>query len=208
MRRMVRLALACALLLSAHAGPALAGSMKSDAARLCQNGGYLSLSGFGHPPPPIGNVTFETAGECIKYAATGGTLFRAMVIPAGATVTFDDPTLSSCNALTWAWGGQGAIAFQPDSKPAGCTTTVGPDVTIGPFSDEVGALFFVALRDDSCGGALFFSNGDHGTETLVGPGEWLVDITDAGPACEFLATPREPTGVGNLRVRVVVTLNR
>ena len=190
--RIVRAAFVAALLLSSQVQ-----AVAADAAERCLNSGYETVVGTAD----LGNLIFDTAAECIRYVNAGGTLIEAIPIPAGATATFDDPTLTSCNALTWGWGGQGAVGFF-DSKPAGCGTLVGPDATLGPFL--VDAAFVVVLKDDSCGEVLFGSEGDHGAETYLGGGEWIVDITDAGPACEFATVAREPTGPGNLRVRVVV----
>ena len=197
MMRVVRAAFLAGFILSSQASIAAAGPGNADRTDRCVGDGYLTVVGTAD----IGNLIFDSPAECMAYVASGGVLIQAIPLPAGATFSLEDPVLSSCNALTWAWGGSGAVFFL-DSKPAGCGTLAGSEATFGPF--PVDAAFGIALRDDSCGGVLFPSNGDHGAETFLGGGEWTVDVMDAGAACEFATVPREPTGPGNLRVRVIV----
>ena len=182
------------LLLSATAGTTVAGGGNSAAAHACHQGGYLALVGSG-------GETFGNAGECVSFAARGGTFATGIIIPAGASVTFDNPTLSACNSLTWGFvTGFGGLAL--DSKPPGCTTTTFPDFTTGEF--EAATVLRVLLTDESCGPTTYASDGDHAIVTQTGTMTWQVDIADAGGFCERQNTPVTFTPPGNLSVGVII----
>jgi hypothetical protein len=104
MRKVVLAALvaACAVLVVAPAGPAGNGG-NSENAKLCQKGGYKDLVRADQTP-------FANVGECVSYAAQGGTLTpptppmdRAFCAPAGP------PAFGQCSV-------PGALDFDFDSS--------------------------------------------------------------------------------------------
>jgi len=192
--KLIRIGLFAAMLVAVTTGTALAGGGNSAAAHACQKGGYLGLVGSG-------GETFRNTGECVSFAAHGGTFATGIIVPAGATVTFDDPTLSACNALTWGYNvGSGDQAL--GGKTAGCFDETEPDTTVGPFATAV--VLRVFLTDNSCANTTYYSDGDHAIVTPTSPTSWSVDIADAGGFCERQNTPAVFVPPGNLSVDVVI----
>ena len=192
--KLIRIGLFAAMLVAVTTGTALAGGGNSAAAHACQKGGYLGLVGSG-------GETFRNTGECVSFAAHGGTFATGIIVPAGATVTFDDPTLSACNALTWGYNvGSGDQAL--GGKAAGCGTEVEGDTTVGPFATAV--VLRVFLTDNTCANTTYYSDGDHAVVTPTSPTSWSVDIADAGGFCERQNTPAVFVPPGNLSVDVVI----
>ena len=190
----MRITMIAAMLVALTAGPAAAAGGNAAAAHACQQGGYLGLVGSD-------GETFSNTGECVSFAAHGGTFATGIIVPSGATVTFDDPTLSACNNLTWgfetSFGG-----LTVGSKPYGCVPSiVQPDFTTGAF--DTATVLEVFLIDEFCG-ATYSSDGDHARVSQLSPTSWQVDIADAGGFCERENAPVELTGPGNLSVRVVI----
>ena len=183
--RPIRIGLSVAVLLAVTAGTTLAGGGNSAAAHACKDGGYVDLVGSG-------GETFRNTGECVSFAARGGTFMTTpppptgIVVPAGGTVTFDDPTLSACNSLLWGYAID-ATNVALGGKGFGCITFTDPDVTVGPFATTV--VLRVFLTDELCGGTTYFSDGDHAVTTQSSPTTWEVDIADAGGFCEFRDHP-------------------
>lgn len=171
---------------------AFAESGNSGAAHACQKGGYLALIG-------TGGETFTNAGQCTSFAAHGGTFATGIVIPAGQTLTFNDPTLSACNALSYGYV-IGGTSYTLGSKGYGCYTTTQGDVTIGPFPTAV--LVKVYLTDVTCG-QTYYSDGNHSRVTTTATG-YQVDIADAGYYCDRTG-PAEFSGPGNLSVELVLS---
>jgi hypothetical protein len=192
--KLIRIGLFAAMLVAVTGGTALAGGGNSAAAHACQKGGYLGLVGSG-------GETFRNTGECVSFAAHGGTFATGIIVPAGATVTFDDPTLSACNALTWGYNvGSGDVAL--GGKPFGCGTETEPDTTVGPFATAV--VLRVFLTDHTCANTTYYSDGDHAIVTPTSPTSWSVDIADAGGFCERQNIPAVFVPPGNLSVDVVI----
>ena len=192
--RIIRIGLFAAMLVAMTAGTALAGGGNSAAAHACQKGGYLGLVGSG-------GETFRNTGECVSFAAHGGTFATGIIVPAGWTVTFDDPTLSACNELTWGYSvGSGDVPL--GGKPYGCTTETQADSTVGPFATAV--VLRVFLTDHTCGNTTYYSDGDHAIVTPTSPTSWAVDIADAGGFCEIQNLPAVFVPPGNLSVDVVI----
>lgn len=194
MKRLIGITLLAAVLSTATATASLAQGGNSAAAHACQKGGYLALVG-------AGGETFANVGECVSFAARGGTFATGIIVPAGSTVTFNDPTLSACNELLWGYE-TGGVSVQLGSKPYGCTTTTAADITVGPFATAV--VLRVYLTDLTCEGVTYFSDGDHAHVSRLTATSWLVDIADAGGFCERQNVPAEFTGPGNLRVEVII----
>ena len=192
--RLIRIATLATVLVALTTGTALAGGGNSAAAHACQKGGYLALVGSG-------GETFRNAGECVSFAARGGTFATGIIVPAGTTVTFDDPTFSACNNLSWGYN-VGAGDVELGSKVYGCFAQTDPDVTVGPFATAV--VLRVYLTDEFCGPTTYYSDGDHARVTPLSPSSWQVDIADAGGFCERQNTPVVFTGPGNLSVLVVI----
>jgi hypothetical protein len=193
MKRLIGTIVLAALLCMATSTVALAKGGNSAAAKACQKGGYLGLVG-------TGGETFRNTGGCVSFAAHGGKFATGIIVPKGHTVTFNDPTLSACNALVYGYTAGGSTV-PLGSKPLGCTTGTDPDVTAGPFATAV--VLRVYLEDQTCG-ATYFSDGNHAHVAQLTPTSWLVDIADAGGFCERQNIPAEFTGPGNLRVEVVI----
>jgi len=173
------------------------GGGNSDAAHLCQQGGYTGLVGSN-------GETFENTGQCVRYAARGGTFaenepddsgLTGIVLPGGQIVTFASPTFSSCNALSYGYVIDG-VATQLGQKANVCSTTILADQTAGPFGTDVALLVY--LTDETCG-ATYYSDGNHARVSSSN----LVDIADAGPGCSIMNSPWFGTGPGNLSVQLV-----
>jgi hypothetical protein len=192
--RLIRLVSLASLLVAISAGTVLAGGGNSAAAHACQQGGYLGLVGSN-------GETFRNTGECVSFAAHGGTFATGIVVPKGATVTFDDPVLSACNELTWGFTAAGSTAAL-GGKVYGCFTQPEADATVGPFATAV--VLRVFLTDQTCAGTTYDSDGDHAVVTPTSGTSWSVDIADAGGFCERQNDPVAFTPPGNLSVSVVI----
>ena len=168
----------------------------SDAAHLCQQGGYKSLVGT--------DGGFTNVGECVSYAAHGGTFVTPgpgeFLLPAGETATLSNTVLGACNSITYGYQLEGGSFVALGSKPAGCTTVPQADTTIGPFPTAV--IFTIVLVDNTCH-QTFDSTGNHARVTGSNPAD--VDISDAGGFCEAPeGTPRPPGVNGNLSTTVSI----
>ncbi len=192
--RLIRVCLLAGMLVVATSTTALAGGGNSAAAHSCQQGGYLGLVGSG-------GETFGNVGECVSFAAHGGTFATGIIVPAGATVTFDDPTFAACNELLWGYN-VGTGDTQLGSKVYGCFEQTDADATVGPFATAV--VLRVYLTDVTCASTTYYSDGDHANVTQLSAMSWQVDIADAGGFCERQNIPAEFTGPGNLSVAVVI----
>jgi hypothetical protein len=193
--RLIRIALLATTLVVLSAGTASAGGGNSAAAHACQKGGYLGLVGSN-------GETFRNTGECVSFAAHGGTFATGIIVPAGATVTFDDPTLSACNELSWGYTTTGSGDTTLGGKSFGCFTETEADTTVGPFATAV--VLRVFLTDHTCADTTYYSDGDHAIVTPTSATSWQVDIADAGGFCERQNTPVVFVPPGNLSVDVVI----
>ena len=192
--RIIRISFMAAMLAALTSGTALAGG-NSAAAHACQQGGYLGLVGSG-------GETFRNTGECVSFAAHGGTFATGIIVPAGATVTFDDPTLGACNELSWGYTTTGSGNTVLGGKSYGCFTETEADTTVGPFATAV--VLRVFLTDHTCANTTYYSDGDHAITTPSSPTSWDVDIADAGGFCERQNIPAVFVPPGNLSVDVVI----
>jgi hypothetical protein len=166
----------------------------SDAAKACQQGGYLGLLGSD-------GTTFSNTGACVSYAARGGTFATGIVIPAGHTATLGNGFLSGCDSLT---GGY-QLNFGdnvPLASGGGCNFTPFSGGTIGPFSTAT--LLRIYLTDNSFGDT-FYSDGNHAMVWTTNP--YLVDILDSGAGSATGSTPRYPQYPGDANLEVTVTIN-
>lgn len=199
--RPIRIGFLVAALVVVTAGTTLAGGGNSAAAHACQDGGYVDLVGSG-------GETFANTGECVSFAAHGGTFMTepepetGIVVPAGATVTFDDPTLSACNTLSWGYAVDSTnVAL--GGKAFGCFPPMtAPDTTVGPFATTV--VLRVFLTDLLCQSTTYYSDGNHAVTVQSSPTAWDVDIADAGSVCERRDTAVVFVPPGNLSVDVIV----
>ncbi len=197
--RRVGFALFAALLalgaMTTVAGAAPGGN--SAAAHACQQGGYTSLVGT--------SGGFANVGECVSYAARGGTFIvpatGEFLIPAGQTATLTDTVLSACNELTYGYETSGGSFVAIGGKAPGCTTTGEADATIGPFPTAV--IIRLVLVDETCG-ETFDSTGGHAL--VSGSNPYDVDITDAGGFCEAPEGTTRPPGPlgGNLSTTLTI----
>lgn len=193
--RMIALLAMCLVTLAGLPQLATAQHGSSEAARDCQQGGYAALVG-------AGGETFSNAGECVSFAARGGVFASGIVIPAGQTATFVNPTLSACNALAYGYTTSGGASGQLGGKPVGCATTTLASQTVGPFSTAV--ILTVYLQDLTCG-QTYGSDGNHARVTGSSP-VFQVDIADAGPGCSVAGVPVDLSDgrPGNLSVQVAI----
>lgn len=193
--RLVRITLLATMLVALSAGTAFAGGGNSAAAHACQQGGYLGLVGSG-------GETFRNTGECVSFAAHDGTFATGIIVPAGATVTFDDPTFSACNELSWGYTTTGSGNTTLGTKVFGCFDQTDPDATVGPWATAV--VLRVFLTDHTCANTVYYSDGDHAITTPSSATSWDVDIADAGGFCERQNDPAVFVPPGNLSVDVVI----
>lgn len=168
---------------------ALAESGNSAAAHACQKGGYSGLVG-------TGGETFKNAGQCTSYVAHGGSFATGIIIPAGQSLTFNNPMLDACNPLSYGYTING-VSTQLGTG-GGCGTVWPGNVTIGPFPTAV--LVTVYLTDLKCG-QTYSSDSNHSVVTPT-PTGYQVDITDSGFYCE--ATGPRTAIPGNLSVGLVL----
>jgi hypothetical protein len=61
----------------------------SDAAQLCQKGGYLRVVGVN---PDGSVVTFANAGDCVSFVSQGGALATPTVTPTATATSTPTPT--------------------------------------------------------------------------------------------------------------------
>ena len=165
----------------------------SGAAHECQWEGYLGLIGSG-------GVTFSSTGECVSFAARGGTFLEGIVIPAGSTATLSNAVIGACNDLTYGYQINSGPVVPVDNKPYGCHEIGAAGTTVGPFPTAV--LLRIVLVDNTCDDT-FYSDGNHATVTGSDP--YHVAITDSGGNCEYPeGVSRIPNEVddGNLNVTV------
>jgi hypothetical protein len=162
------------------------GGGNSSAAHLCQNAGYLKV--FRSDGTPFANT-----GDCVSYAAHGGTLSQPL--------TFSNISMGACNSLTFGYTVNG-VSTDVYNYPGGCTAFVSyPDVTVFV---PAGSTTEVFLRDNTCH-ATFTQNSAHAVVTGTNPTQ--IAIADAGGFCESTSPsdPRPPTGgIGNLNVTETV----
>lgn len=167
----------------------------SGAAQSCKQGGYTALVGSG-------GETFANTGECVNFAARGGTFATGIIIPAGKTTTLAFAT-SACNALAFGYSASNGANTQLGSKAEACPggQTTGA-TTIGPFPTAV--ILTLYMTDVSCG-ATFDSNGNH-ARVVSSPPNYRVDFADGGFDCGLVNAPVDLTDGrhGNLRVEVVI----
>lgn len=189
-------------------GPLVAASAagangNANAAHLCQQRGYLALVG-------VGGETFANTGQCVSYAARGGTFATGLIIPAGAQATLSQVSFGgACDPLTYGYQVNSGPLVAVDSKPFGCPYTAPvAGTTIGPFPTAVVLRIF--LEDNFCGGGpnwTYYSDGNHALVTPVAPGVYLVDIMDSAFCSVPSTSPRSPSGPGSGDLRLTLSIN-
>jgi hypothetical protein len=92
---------------------ALAAGGNPDAAHACQNGGYLRFQG-------IDGTTFTNVGQCVSYAAHGGTMTCAVTSISGC-LTFNNATLPTAEGTGNSITLTGAIAFMDTCASGNCS---------------------------------------------------------------------------------------
>ncbi len=170
----------------AGATPLFSRGGNSDAAHACQQGGYQNLF-------RTDGTGFTNVGDCVSYAAQGGTLATRR------TATFTNVSFSACNQLTWGYTLDG-VANDFETFAGGCLTQPGSDQTVSFLSTQTLLVF---LRDDTCE-FTFFEDGNHALVTGTNPK--LIEISDAGGFCEAPpSVSRPPVGRGNLDVTETIS---
>ena len=177
----------------AGASPLFSMDGNSDAAQACQKDGYQNLF-------RTDGTSFENVGDCVSYAAQGGTLATRR------TATLTNVLFDACNGLTLGYELDG-VGHDLETKPEGCFSRVGSDQTIHYLSTQTLRTF---LRDESCNGWTFFEDGNHATVTGSNPYE--VKFADGGGFCEAGPdVPRPPGGAsgdptrGNLNLTKTIS---
>jgi hypothetical protein len=201
--RVLRLSVFALMLVMAMAvlpNVAVAGGGNSAAAHACQKGGYLSLVG-------AGGETFNNTGECVSFAAQGGTFATGIVIPAGSTAMLSNAIISACNEITYGYEVNLGADVAVDTKPMGCATVAADGATVGPFSTAVLLRIFltdvVVVPNDDCTGGTYYSDGNHARVVQVDADTFEVDLTDSGFFCEGTGPRPVPSnGDGNVSVQV------
>lgn len=192
-RRFVAMLFACMALLATLLMP-IGGSAQgnSEAAHLCQQGGYATLVGSN-------GETFANTGECVRFAARGGKFRPEEPVTSTATLT---PTFWACNSL-----GLGAIVDGVDQglllvhPPQGCAFSAAPPVTYSAIEVVYEDSLELYLYDVNCG-VSYTENSNHATVVATASG-YQVDFADAGQNCEYETVARYPVaGEGNLTVDV------
>lgn len=156
----------------------------SDAAYACQQGGYQNLF-------RADGTSFENTGQCVSYAAHGGSFVTRQ------TATLTNVVYGACNNLSLGYELDG-VQHVLESVSPGCGVVFGATQTIHYLSNQTLRLF---LRDDSCFGYIFFEDGPHGTVVGVNPKQ--VSISDAGGFCE--SPPDQPRPGANLTLTETIT---
>jgi Big-like domain-containing protein len=113
------------------------------------------------------------------------------------TARLTNVLFEACNALSLGYELDGVRTIL-ESRPFGCTETVGHDHTITYRADQTLRLF---LRDDSCNDWIFYEDGPHGL--VVGVNPYEVIIGDAFIDCS--SSPEDPRAVPNLKLTKTIT---
>lgn len=174
----------------------------SNSARACQQGGWRAMVGSR-------GETFANAGQCVSFAAQGGTFASGLVIPEGGRAVLTDARFrGACDPLVYGY----QVNFGPfvpvDSKPFGCGPVPLNGATIGPFPTAV--LLRIFLIDNYCGGGpdwIYFSDGNHGLVTPVSSGTFVVDMTDSFLCQLPNSDPRVPSGPGHGDLTLTVVIS-
>lgn len=199
---MIALTLLGAALGLGGSAAAATGGGNSTAALRCQRAGYLALVGSD-------GQTFANVGECVSFAARGGSFASGMVIPAGQTATLSRVAWVNgpCDADTYGYQLDFGSNVPLASKAAGCLNSASvslPGVTVGPF--PTAELLRVYLQDTgspagSCD-YVFYSDGLHAK--ITGSNPWDVQIADSYFCSSSPLEPRVPPPA-NLEVTVTVS---
>jgi hypothetical protein len=160
----------------------------ADAAHQCQRGGFQNLF-------RTDGTGFTNAGDCVRYAAQGGTLARRL------TAYFTNVSLAACNEVSWGVEIDGAL--NPlGGKLYDCTTVPSRDTSITYLSTQTARVY---LRDGTCYGWTHFEDGNHAAVIGTTPAD--IEISDAGGYCESPpGYPRAPGQEGgSLNVTRTIT---
>ncbi|HEV8461370.1 MAG TPA: hypothetical protein VGQ38_11740 [Gaiellaceae bacterium] len=127
LRKTVFLAAVAALCLSVAVATATAGGGNSGNAMLCQKDGWKNLY-------KADGTAFTNAGNCVSYAANGGTISTSQTFTTcnGVTCTYSDA--ASDTSLTAPQGALQSVTFGPPNQSYTCGTA-GP--SIGSIADYV-----------------------------------------------------------------------
>jgi hypothetical protein len=165
-------------------------------------------------------MKLAVGAAAMSITALGGALAAApasavgpglFVLPQGAVATFTNATFGACNNLTWGTQLNPPLGAQNDQLtfPGGCTSATAPDVTIGPFDDDVTLRAY--LRDNTCS-VTYFSDGtsdpgpvDHVIVTPTGPDAFQLRFADGGGFCERAQIPATTFTGFNFEVNLTIT---
>lgn len=95
----------------------------------CLHGGYLYLVGSD-------GTTFANTGQCVSYAAKGGTFYTGIVIPAGHVATISSAYFAgACDSLEYGYQLDLGQNVQLGSYPGSCGSppVSAPGAILGPF---------------------------------------------------------------------------
>jgi len=151
------------------------------------------------------NNSFVSTQASALFGTPVAVPFTECYIPAGGTATIGNVTFNACDGLTYGYqlnlvANQDVASF-PEFV---CGPTSARGATIGPVAAPT--LIRIYLRDNTCNGYTYYSDGPHAAVTGTGP--WDVAISDAGgpPGCAFPpAIPRSPFPQPNLQLTLTIS---
>jgi hypothetical protein len=158
LRKTVFFAAAAALCLSVAVATATAGGGNSGNAMLCQKDGWKNLY-------KADGTAFTNAGNCVSYAANGGTISTSQTFTTcnGATCTYSDA--ASDTSLTAPQGALQSVTFGPAHQVYTCGANQGP--SIGSIADYVpvqtdpASQFQITMRYSATEVQAFIQANDH-----------------------------------------------
>jgi hypothetical protein len=151
---------------------------------MCQKGGWSGLH-------TSDGTAFKNQGDCVSYAAKGGTLASTQSTCDGTTCTYTDPV--SHTSVTAPQGALLSVTFGPPNEPYGCNANTGPSVgaiaTYVPDPTYAGpSPFDLTFRYDAAEVQTYINVHDHNPRFCLdkGDGFQLVpscDSTDGQTPC-------------------------
>lgn len=104
----------------------------------------------------------------------------------GSVASFTGISFGACNSLTWGYQLNGGSDQPQLTFPGGCGSSIGPNVTIGPFAAATTVRVF--MTDNHCG-FTYFSDGTPVDHVIIsGSNPYSLRFADGGGFCEHAST--------------------